>query len=302
MTIAIGQVGYANLNDSQSSYTITTGGVNTNATGSAFVLYLFTKEAIANRARIISDNKGNTYTQIGADVNNSQGYTLYRYYCANGVGGTGHTATALSASYSTGTITSTTTTTITDTSQSWTTNQWVNYSCFNTTRSQYANCTSNTSNTLTFSAIPSGSVAGDSYIIGAYKATLILTELTSAATTGLLDQSNTNSGFLGSPQSPGSITLSSVSAAGGEMMLSCYGVYGGSYTAFSESTGFTNIYSNVAPGFPADLAFAVAYKLVTTNGTYTPSWTGGGTTYIVTSVDSFQGVASGSTAAIAWVS
>lgn len=57
-------------------------------------------------ARTLSDNKGNTYTQIGNDVILTQGgYTvkLYAYLCSGVVGGTGHTITA-SASSSFGSI------------------------------------------------------------------------------------------------------------------------------------------------------------------------------------------------------
>jgi len=287
MTIAIGQVGFGALNDNTSNYTVTTTGVNTSASGSAFALVLCTKEPVTNRPKTITDSFGNTYTQIGSDINNAQALTMYRYYCANGVGGTGHTATSTATVYASGTATGGTTTTLVDTSQSWTTNQWTNYDLFIGTQLTNVTVTSNTATTLTFGAIGTAPSAGNSYILGAMKQTLVLVELTGAATSSLLDQSNTNAGFLSSPQSPGGITLSAVPSSG-EMMLSTFLVNGGGNT-LAESTGFTSLYNNTGSGFPSNINMQVAYKLATTNGTYTPSWSGAGTTFVALSVDSFFG-------------
>lgn len=70
-----------------------TGAVNTAASGSIFVIS-YEHEDIAATVTV-GDNKGNTYTQVGgAEIHNTGDAALSGcWYCVNGSGGTGHTAT-----------------------------------------------------------------------------------------------------------------------------------------------------------------------------------------------------------------
>lgn len=71
----------------------TTTGVSTSASGST--IYLAARWRDSATFTSISDNKGNTYTQIGTEVDEgtSSGTRFRRYYCENATGGAGHTAT-----------------------------------------------------------------------------------------------------------------------------------------------------------------------------------------------------------------
>lgn len=73
--------------------TISTSGVATTASGSTFVIVVLNDTGVTVSS--VSDNKGNTYTQIGTTQQNF-GYNgaCSMYRCENGVGGSGHTATA----------------------------------------------------------------------------------------------------------------------------------------------------------------------------------------------------------------
>jgi len=68
----------------------TTAGVATQATGSTFVVVQISAPAAAHTAA--SDNKGNSYTQIGSDQTNGAKMTVWRK--ENGAGGAGHAFTA----------------------------------------------------------------------------------------------------------------------------------------------------------------------------------------------------------------
>ncbi|WP_143694843.1 hypothetical protein [Variovorax sp. JS1663] len=52
----------------------------------------------------VTDNKGNTYTQIGTTQTSASGAQVRRYYCANIAGGAGHTVTATWGSNSDATV------------------------------------------------------------------------------------------------------------------------------------------------------------------------------------------------------
>lgn len=75
--------------------TVTTTSVNTSATGSTFVLLMQFEGSSTFSS--ISDNKGNTYTQIGTELTANVGAKSRLYYCQNGAGGSGHTFTATTA-------------------------------------------------------------------------------------------------------------------------------------------------------------------------------------------------------------
>lgn len=75
--------------------TVTTTSVNTSATGSTF--FLFMQFEGSSTFSSISDNKGNTYTQIGTELTANSGAKSRTYYCQNGTGGSGHTFTATTA-------------------------------------------------------------------------------------------------------------------------------------------------------------------------------------------------------------
>src|SRR5574343_667241 len=72
--------------------TVTTASVNTGATGSAF--FLFVQFEGGSTFTSVTDNKGNTYTQIGTELTANSGAKSRIYYCQNAAGGTGHTFTA----------------------------------------------------------------------------------------------------------------------------------------------------------------------------------------------------------------
>lgn len=73
--------------------TLSTTGINTTASGSSFVIFIMDDAATSRAA---SDNKGNTYSQVGTTLTNFLGFGVQasEYLCTNCTGGTGHTATA----------------------------------------------------------------------------------------------------------------------------------------------------------------------------------------------------------------
>lgn len=76
-----------------------TSGQNTTTTSSftstaGNTIWVGVSDASGQGSLTISDNKGNTYTQIGTTQTNASGSQLRRYYCANIAGGSGHTVTA----------------------------------------------------------------------------------------------------------------------------------------------------------------------------------------------------------------
>lgn len=75
--------------------TATTTSVNTSAAGSTF--FLFMQWEGSSTFSSISDNKGNTYTQIGTELTANSGGKSRLYYCQNGAGGSSHTFTATTA-------------------------------------------------------------------------------------------------------------------------------------------------------------------------------------------------------------
>jgi hypothetical protein len=299
MSINYGQIGVGVNNSVNQPYTIVTSAVTTAATGSSFMAYLVHRQPTQLRTPTLSDNFGNTYVAVGTTFDDASSWTLCRYLCVNGNGGAGHQVTATNIATGSGTITGTTSTTITDTSQSWTTNQWVNYTCWDSTRLSTAVVTSNTANTLTFSAIPGSANIGDSYQLGGMFGTLVMIEITGGLPSGLLDQYNQTGGFLGSPFRPGAITLGS-EAVNSALLLSLYQTETFASISFAESTGFTILYSyGNATAYPTQAVFAIAYQIVAP-GTYNPSWTGGGNTASMVTVESFLGQLING-AAIAWV-
>lgn len=74
----------------QSTGATTTTGSGTTTTGSTFVICI---DGYFNyNVDSVADSKGNTYTQVGTkNTNGSVG--VWMYYCENGTGGSGHTAT-----------------------------------------------------------------------------------------------------------------------------------------------------------------------------------------------------------------
>lgn len=91
MPIGVGQTSKGISPDGNAT-SVTSLGVNTAASGSAFVLGLSWGFTNGSTFATVSDNKGNTYTQIGTELV-SGSHRARLYYCENGVGGTGHTAT-----------------------------------------------------------------------------------------------------------------------------------------------------------------------------------------------------------------
>lgn len=71
---------------------VTSAAVTTAASGSTIVLALSWGFTNGGTFATISDNKGNTYTQIGTELV-SGNHRARLYYCENAIGGTGHTAT-----------------------------------------------------------------------------------------------------------------------------------------------------------------------------------------------------------------
>jgi hypothetical protein len=75
---------------------LTTSGVTTQASGSTFVICAIIHSTATVSS--IGDNKGNTYTQMGTTIAGNGGSNkLVRYYCQNGAGGSGHTASVTTA-------------------------------------------------------------------------------------------------------------------------------------------------------------------------------------------------------------
>lgn len=70
------------------TFTVTTGGILTQATGSTFFI---TTSIASTGVTTVTDSYSNSYTQIGATVDDTNGRFLRRFQCTNGVGGAGHT-------------------------------------------------------------------------------------------------------------------------------------------------------------------------------------------------------------------
>lgn len=98
MTISIGQVGTYNAR-SVSGTPISTGGVNTSASGSGFVVAVTAiGDSGATVGYTLSDTFGNTYVQLAQDYYGVQGMSIDRWYIAPGApgyagGGVGHQVT-----------------------------------------------------------------------------------------------------------------------------------------------------------------------------------------------------------------
>jgi len=126
--------------------------------------------------------------------------------------------------------------------------------------------------------------------------TIAFIEIKGAASSGLLDTggSNSNVGFVGSPYSSGSVTISPP-ATYGEMMISVFSTeYNNASITFAEANGFT-IQQTQVVGNANYPAIAVGTKVVTSNGTYSASWTdGNGASQIAIAIDSFLGGTGGS--------
>jgi hypothetical protein len=76
------------------SFTSTAGGT----------IWVGVSDASGQGSLTISDNKGNSYTQIGTTRTSASGAQIRRYYCANIAGGAGHTVTATWGSNSDATV------------------------------------------------------------------------------------------------------------------------------------------------------------------------------------------------------
>jgi hypothetical protein len=86
-----------------------TSGANTTTTTSftstaGGTIWVGVSDASGQGSLTISDNKGNTYTQIGTTRTSGSGAQIRRYYCANIAGGAGHTVTATWGSNSDATV------------------------------------------------------------------------------------------------------------------------------------------------------------------------------------------------------
>ena len=75
----------------QSGTSATTNSVNTAASGST--LYAQVAYTTGQSFTGVSDNKGNTYTEIGSALTINGDWVLREFYCENGVGGSAHTFT-----------------------------------------------------------------------------------------------------------------------------------------------------------------------------------------------------------------
>ena len=93
MAIAIGASASAG---SSVSNTTTTAGVTTQTSGSTFVIGVVYPNG--DTISSISDSKSNTYSLINQTADPGDGFKVAMYYCANGSGGSGHTATAVISS------------------------------------------------------------------------------------------------------------------------------------------------------------------------------------------------------------
>jgi hypothetical protein len=79
-----------------SNLSLTTSGVTTQTSGSTFVICAIIHSTASVSS--IGDNKGNTYTVMGTTIAGNGGSNkLVRYYCQNGAGGAGHTASVTTA-------------------------------------------------------------------------------------------------------------------------------------------------------------------------------------------------------------
>lgn len=67
-------------------------------------IWVGVSDASGQGSLTISDNKGNTYTQLGTTRTSASGAQARRYYCANITGGSGHTVTATWGSNSDATV------------------------------------------------------------------------------------------------------------------------------------------------------------------------------------------------------
>lgn len=84
IALANSEIGHVTAASSGSTSGVTT------TTGSTFVI----ATADSNAALNVSDNKGNTYTQLGVDQGGGSSIVIAQmWYCQNGAGGAGHTAT-----------------------------------------------------------------------------------------------------------------------------------------------------------------------------------------------------------------
>jgi len=298
MTISVGLVSIGSTNDTSNNYFVSTTAGSSSGSGSSFYAIVTQQQPTVNLGMNVTDSTGvNSYSQIGSAINDLQSQTLLRYLTTNGSGSASFVAKATTPTYATGMISSVSgTSSITDTSKSWTTNQWANYNCFDVTKTQSATVGSNNNNTLSFSAIPSGAVAGDSYIVGAFKGTIVLIEIRGGKPTSLVDVSATNSGYLDTTQSATwpSVTLGS-EAANGALIVSTFMLRDFATISYTPPTGYTLAYSyGQGTSYPSSICMAVAYQTVSGAGTYQPIWSiGGGTVYMATSVDVFLGAAGG---------
>jgi hypothetical protein len=84
----------ASASGGSSSHTVATSGVTTQASGSTFVVCCSWYNTTT--APVITDNKSNSYTQIGTNVYNATDSTGFALFYCKGNGGSGHTFTGTS--------------------------------------------------------------------------------------------------------------------------------------------------------------------------------------------------------------
>jgi len=93
MTIAVG--GAIWTPGTNSTNTATSGSITSQASGSLFVLIATCKlSTVAASPTSVSDSKGNTYSVGKQQTGAFSGVNVSIYYCFNGTGGSGHTATS----------------------------------------------------------------------------------------------------------------------------------------------------------------------------------------------------------------
>ena len=308
MAISVGQTSQGVVVNSAAATSCTTAAVTTSVSGSGFEVGVFQQSVGASGnfmpVTVPPDSKGNTYTHIGTQVNNTGTIALDRFYCDSGTGGAGHTVMAQTTNNYSGTATGGTTTTLIDTGASWTVNQWANYHGIVATSGDTFVVSSNTSNTLTFSsAIGTAPSSGNSFTIGVASWNIFLCEGVNQQTSSSLDQSNTGGGFAASPYGV-SVTPTSGDLTNGELVISFFADdFNGGTALVACAGGFTLQQSyNAAGSFGYGVTSGMATQIVTTTGARTPSWIdrsgGGGAQNYVSSTDSFIGAASGSNTTI----
>ena len=118
----------------------------------------------------------------------------------------------------------------------------------------------------------------------------VLTFTGGKANGGAYDASNTNVGFLATPQSSNSVTVSSGNAVPGELLISAFSSVFNPASTPTEANGFTVAQSLwTSSSFPTFGTEAVGYKIVNAAGAVNASWsdTSGTSKNVCVSIDGF---------------